>query len=86
MRSRRDNRLPTFRNPAILSLPLLFLEEKKDIYVTMSRVPAPIRMQPSSDLGVNSSCRNTNARSSVITTLSLSIGTTFDASPICNAR
>ena len=42
--------------------------------------------QPIRDLGVKRSCRNTNASTSVMTTLSLSIGTTFDASPICSTR
>ena len=42
--------------------------------------------QPIRDLAVNFSWRNTNASTSVITTLSLSTGTTFDASPICSAR
>ena len=52
---------------------------------TISRVPAPIRTQPIRDFVLNSSCRKTNANTSVMTTLSLSIGTTFDASPICSA-
>ena len=55
------------------------------VYKTMTNVPIPIRIHPINDFTVNSSCRNTNARISVITTLNLSIGTTFDASPICNA-
>ena len=53
---------------------------------TISSVPAPMSRQPIRDLGVKRSCRNTNASTSVMTTLSLSIGTTFDASPICSAR
>ena len=51
-------------------------------YRTSNNVPAPIKMQPISDLVVNCSCRNTNASTSVMTTLSLSIGTTLEASPI----
>jgi len=53
---------------------------------TISSVPAPMSRQPIRDLGVKRSCKNTNASMSVMTTLSLSIGTTFDASPICSAR
>ena len=37
------------------------------------------------DFAVNSSCRNTNASTSVMITLSLSMGTTLDAWPICSA-
>ncbi len=37
------------------------------------------------DLAVNCSCRKTKAKTSVITTLSLSTGTTLEASPICSA-
>ena len=51
-------------------------------YSTISSVPAPIKIHPIIDLIVNCSCRNTKARISVIITLSLSIGTTFEASPI----
>lgn len=51
-------------------------------YKTITKVPAPINTQPISDLVVNSSCKNANANTKVITTLSLSIGTTLDASPI----
>ena len=52
---------------------------------TINSVPAPIRIQPKMDLGVNCSCRMTAARIMVITTLSLSMGITLDASPICRA-
>ena len=38
-----------------------------------------------SGLATGASCKNTKAIIKVITTLNLSIGTTFDASPICNA-
>ena len=55
-------------------------------YSIMQSVPAAIRMPPITPLTVTVSCRTTNARIIVITTLSLSIGTTFDASPICSAR
>ena len=48
----------------------------------MTSVPAPISKQPRSDFAVNFSCRKTNAITRVMTTLSLSTGTTFDASPI----
>ena len=54
-------------------------------YKTISKVPAPISTQPMIDFVVTCSCRKTKASISVITTLSLSIGTTFDASPICSA-
>ena len=52
---------------------------------TMNSVPAPIRMQPIRDFAVNSSCRKTKASTKVITTLSLSMGTTFEVSPTCRA-
>ena len=55
------------------------------IYKTITNVPAPIRIHPINDFAVNSSCKNINASIKVITTLSLSIGTTLEASPICNA-
>ena len=51
-------------------------------YKTINKVPAVIRIEPIKDLDVNFSCKNTKASTSVITTLSLSTGTTFDASPI----
>lgn len=54
-------------------------------YKTITNVPVAIKTQPINDFAVNCSCKNTNARTRVITTLNLSIGTTFDASPICNA-
>lgn len=66
-----------FRRPAAV-----FIRYHK----TISSVPAPMSKQPIRDLGVKRSCRNTNASTSVMTTLSLSIGTTFDASPICSSR
>ena len=47
----------------------------------MSNVPAAISIQPITDLTVNSSCRKINASTRVITTLSLSIGTTFETLP-----
>ena len=52
---------------------------------TMSKVPAAINPQPRIDFVVNCSCRITAARIIVITTLSLSTGTTLEASPICSA-
>jgi hypothetical protein len=54
-------------------------------YITIINVPIPIRIHPINDLIVNSSCKNTNAKIKVITTLNLSIGTTFEASPNCKA-
>ena len=55
-------------------------------YSTMTKVPAVIKMAPKPDFQVNFSWRNTKASTSVMTTLSLSMGTTLDASPICRAR
>ena len=49
------------------------------------KVPIPIKIHPIKALAVNSSCKNIKAKTNVIITLNLSIGTTFDASPICNA-
>ena len=54
-------------------------------YRTISIVPAPIRIHPATDFIVMFSCRRTTASIMVITTDSLSIGTTFDTSPICKA-
>lgn len=54
-------------------------------YKTMIKVPAPIKKQPIADFIVNSSCRKINAKINVMTTDNLSMGTTFDASPICSA-
>lgn len=53
--------------------------------ITIKSVPAPINAHPIKDFIEKLSCRNTNAIISVITTLSLSTGTTFDAFPNCNA-
>ena len=53
---------------------------------TISSVPRPIRAQPARDFAVKRSCRKRKASASVMTTLSLSTGTTLDASPICSAR
>ena len=52
---------------------------------TISSVPAPMSTHPINDFGVNFSCRNTNASTSVKTTLNLSTGTTLQASPSCSA-
>lgn len=51
-------------------------------YKTIKSVPAVMRIEPISDLTLNSSCRNIKASMSVNKTLSLSIGTTFETSPI----
>ena len=51
-------------------------------YMTMSNVPPAMRMHPRMERGVSCSWSSTAARMMVITTLSLSIGTTFDTSPI----
>ena len=59
---------------------------KKRIHSTINRVPAVISAQPIRLLAVNGSRRTINASTSVITTLSLSMGTTLQASPICKAR
>ena len=48
---------------------------------TISSVPVPMSTHPINDFGVNFSCRNTNASTSVKTTLNLSTGTTLQASP-----
>ena len=50
-------------------------------YKTISKVPAAIRTQPTMDLGVNCSCKISAASIIVITMLSLSMGTTLEASP-----
>ena len=56
-----------------------------EIYKTIINVPAVISIHPIRDFAVNSSCKKINAKINVITTLNLSIGTTFEASPTCNA-
>ena len=58
---------------------------KKINYNTINKVPAVISTEPINDFIVNCSCKNVKANIKVITTLNLSIGTTLDASPICNA-
>ena len=55
-------------------------------HIAISSVPAVIRAAPAMDFHVNFSWRNAKASTSVITTLSLSTGTTLDVSPICSAR
>ena len=68
-----------------VNIQLYDLDKREFVYSTINNVPAPIRMQPITDFAVNSSCRKTNANTSVIITDSLSIGTTLEASPICKA-
>ena len=58
----------------------------KPLHRAMTSVPAPMRRQPITDLGVNFSWRNTAAITSVMTTLNLSMGTTLDTWPIWMAR
>ena len=64
---------------------LYTIHPKKQYYKTISSVPAPMRTQPTRDLTVNFSWRKTKASTSVMTTLSLSTGTTLEASPIWSA-
>ena len=51
-------------------------------YITMSNVPPAMRMHPRMERRVSCSWSSTAARMMVITTLCLSIGMTFDTSPI----
>ncbi len=62
-----------------------FLFGQAEGYRTISSVPMPIRTQPITEFTVNFSCRKTKASTRVMTTLSLSIGTTLETSPICRA-
>ena len=64
---------------------LYFSGDSRLPYNTISKVPAPMSTHPSRDFTVNCSCRKMNASRMVMTTDSLSTGTTFDASPICSA-
>ena len=54
-------------------------------YSTINSVPAVMRAQPMRLLAVKGSCSTTKASARVMTTLSLSMGTTLDAAPTCNA-
>ena len=68
----------------------LYAQCKSDInavptYNTMHSVPAVISSEPIIDFAVICSWRKITAKINVITTLNLSIGTTLDASPCCNA-
>ena len=54
-------------------------------HITISSVPAPMSTQPSADLGVTCSWSSSTASTSVMTTLSLSMGTTLLAGPSCKA-
>ena len=54
-------------------------------YSTINSVPAVIRAQPMRLLAVKGSCSTTKASARVMTTLSLSMGTTLDAAPTCKA-
>ena len=65
---------------------LIKLQKDGRGYSTITSVPAAMRAAPSRDLTENSSRRNTHARIRVMTTLSLSTGTTLEASPTCSAR
>ena len=53
-----------------------------EFHKTMSNVPPAMRKHPRMERRVSCSWSSTAARMMVITTLSLSIGTTFDTSPI----
>jgi len=55
------------------------------IYKIITKVPATIKQQPIKVFNVICSPKNIKARTIVITILNLSIGTTFEASPSCNA-
>ena len=59
--------------------------ERFSFYNTMNSVPAAISAQPNRLLALAGSCKIRKASASVMTTLSLSTGTTLDASPICSA-
>ena len=52
---------------------------------TITSVPAEINAAPIKDLVVKLSCKKMYASASVITTLSLWIGTPLDTSPVCSA-
>ena len=54
-------------------------------YKISTKVPIVMSVPPIIALRVTTSFNTTNARTMVITTLNLSMGTTFDASPIYNA-
>ena len=54
-------------------------------YSTINSVPAVMRAQPTRLLAVKGSCSTTKASARVMTTLSLSMGTTLDAAPTCKA-
>ena len=64
--------LPFVLTDAIV-LSFLYL---KSLHSTITNVPAPISRQPTSDFTVNCSCRKMNASASVMSTDSLSMGTT----------
>ena len=55
------------------------------IYGGARTLSATESKQPTSVLIVNESFKKIKAKINVITTLSLSTGTTFETSPICNA-
>ena len=57
----------------------------RSFYKAITRVPAAIKPQPIADFTENCSWRNITAKIIVMTTLSLSIGTTLEACPICRA-
>lgn len=57
----------------------------KCIYITIKSVPTLIKINPIIDFAVNCSCKNIAAKTIVITTLNLSIGTTTDTLPSFNA-
>ena len=65
--------------------PKHFCPERFSFYNTMNNVPAAISTQPNRLLALAGSCKIRKASASVMTTLSLSTGTTLDASPICSA-
>ena len=53
------------------------------LHKAMINVPIPMNIHPIKDCTVNFSCNKRKANSIVITILNLSMGTTFDTSPIC---
>ena len=77
----KENKKKYFKTLAIEDMILLYVGQVFFNQRIITKVPAVIRIPPITVLNVKSSLRITKASIIDITTLNLSIGTTFDASP-----
>ena len=83
--ARRRFCTPKFKIILPLNMARAQAEAIPNRHSTINSVPAVMRAQPMRLLAVKGSCSTTKASARVMTTLSLSMGTTLDAAPTCKA-